>query len=162
MKFLTSTPGQDPIVIEAYYAVSTMQVFQAWTDPDIVKQWFGKEPNSLHSASIDLKPGGHWRFLKSNDSEKAIGFEGQYLTIEPGKRLVFTWSAIVEYHDGRREASPDSQIDISFTQKGTGSYLRLVHSSIHDETTCKGFAGGWQYAFTSLHRLLNNRKGDTQ
>ncbi len=42
-KFLRSEPGQDPVVLEAFFAVPVQRVFRAWTEPDEIK----KQLNSL-------------------------------------------------------------------------------------------------------------------
>ncbi len=50
MEFVKSAPGDDPIVVEGFFAATPAKVFEAWTDPNIVVKWFGQAPNSLHSA----------------------------------------------------------------------------------------------------------------
>jgi uncharacterized protein YndB with AHSA1/START domain len=70
MEFVKSVPGDDPIVVEGYFAATPARVFEAWTDPDIVVKWFGRAPNSVLSAIIDLRPGGAWQFLLSKDEHK--------------------------------------------------------------------------------------------
>lgn len=156
MEFLKSPPGADPIVVEGYFAASPDVVFKAWTDPDIVRQWFGYTPNSLASASIELRQGGRWRFVKPREGDKTIGFEGSYVVIEPARRLVFTWIFVTEYASGKREASPPSKVEITFTAQGRGTYVRLVHSAVHSEEARKGFGGGWQGAFTTLGGLFSD------
>ena len=154
MEFVKTTLGDDPIIVECYFPVTADIVFQAWTDPDSVMKWFGPVPNSLHSASIDLRPGGAWQFLKSKDDEKSTGFEGAYLEVEPGRRLVFTWSQFVLHATGQREASPLSQVEISFTVKGEGTQVRLVHSAVHSDQARRGFGGGWEVGIGNLVKLL--------
>lgn len=90
LEFVTAEPGDDPIIVEGYIAAPPARLFRAWTDPNIVTQWFGRAPHFLHSATIDLRPGGAWQFLESRDAERSVGFEGEYLDIEPSERLVFT------------------------------------------------------------------------
>lgn len=159
MEFVKTEPGADPIVVECYFAAAPATMFRAWTDPDVVVKWFGRAPNSLHSATIDLRPGGAWQFLKSKDENKSVGFEGEYLVIEPGKRLVFSWSQVVAHADGKREATPPSQVEITFTAKGKGTNLRLVHSAVHGEEARHGFAGGWDRAFSLMSALFNESEG---
>ncbi len=154
-EFVRTEPGKDPIIVEGYFAASPSRVFRAWTDPDIVKKWFGRAPNSLHSAAIDLREGGAWRFLESSDQEKSIGFEGEYLDIEPGERLVFTWSKFIARAAGDRDVTPVSQVEIIFSARDNGTHVRLVHSAVHDEGTRKGFAGGWDFAFGTMRTLLS-------
>jgi len=155
MEFLKSVPGDDPIVVEGYYAASPARVFEAWTDPDIVVKWFGQRPNSLHSASIDLRPGGAWRFLKSKDKDKSIGFEGQYLDILPDEKLVFSWAHVIAHANGEREATPYSRVEVNFTPKGMGTYVRLVHSAVRDQDARRGIGGGWKSAFASMANALD-------
>jgi hypothetical protein len=68
-----------------------------------------------------FNPGGAWQFLESQGEEKSVGFEGEYLVIEPGKRLVFTWSQVIAYAGGERESIPYSQVEIIFTVHGQGT-----------------------------------------
>ena len=153
-EMLKSAPGHDPIIIEAYFAVRPARVFQAWTDPDQVKQWFGQAPNTLHSAVIDLRPGGVWRFLESKTAEMSIGFEGEYLDIEPGERLVFTWSKVITRASGTRKATPKSRVEVTFAPNGDGTDVRLVHFAVPDEPNRRGFGAGWSFALGTMRTLL--------
>jgi uncharacterized protein YndB with AHSA1/START domain len=155
MNFVKSAPGAEPVVVESYFAASPLEIFEAWTDPEIVVKWFGIEPNSLHSAEIDLRPGGTWRFLHSKDAEKSVGFEGRYLEIRPGERLVYSWSYVVDRSNGEREATPESRVEVEFTEKGKGTFVRLVHSAIRTEDGRKGVGGGWEASFGSLGAMLS-------
>ena len=152
--FVQSRPGDDPIIVESFFAAPPTKVFRAWTEPEAVMKWFGYEPNSLHSASIDLRLGGTWQFLISKNTEKTVGFEGEYLDIKTGERIVFSWSHVVAHTNGQREESPASKVEITFTAKGAGTDVRLVHSAIATEDARKGVGGGWQVAFGSLQTLL--------
>ncbi len=154
MEFVQSAPGDDPIVVEGYFAASPARVFHAWTDPDIVMKWFGQAPDSLHAATIDLRPGGAWRFVKSSDAEKSVGFEGQYLEIVPGKRLVFSWAHVITHANGEREATPYSRVEVSFTPRGKGTFVRLVHSAVRSEDARQGIGRGWEAAFGFLTGAL--------
>lgn len=154
LEFVRSEPGNDPIIVEGYFAATPARVFQAWTDPNIVMKWFGRVPNSLHSATIDLRQGGAWQFLESKDEEKSVGFEGEYLDIEPGERLVFTWSKVIVHASGERESTPHSRVEVILTEMGSGTAVRLVHSAVHSEETRRGFGGGWECAFNTMSTLL--------
>ncbi len=154
MEFVKSVPGDDPIVVEGYFAAPPDQVYEAWTDPDTVVKWFGQKPNSLHSASIDLRPGGTWRFLKSKDDDKSIGFEGLYQVIKPAEKLVFSWAHVVAHADGRREETPYSRVEVVFTARGRGTFVRLHHSAISNDQSRRGVGSGWQASFTHLTDTL--------
>ena len=155
MELIKSEPGDDPIVVEGYFAANPAKVFKAWTDPKIVVKWFGMAPNSLFSATIDLRPGGGWSFLKSKDDDKSICFEGLYHDIQPSEKLVFSWSHVIRYANGKCEVTPDSRVEVEFTPKGKGTYVRLVHSAVRSEDARRGIGGGWIAAFTFMADALD-------
>lgn len=155
-EFVKTTPDDEMIVVEGYFAVTPAQMFEAWTNPEIIKKWFGRKANSLHSAEVDLRIGGAWRFLKSSDEKKSVGFEGEYLEIEPGRRLVFSWSKSVTFVDGVRDLSPASRVEVIFSPKGKGTDVVLHHSSIQTDEDRAGFSGGWNIAFSSLAQLFSD------
>ena len=154
MEFMTSAPGDDPIVVEGYFAAPPEQVFEAWTDPDIVVQWFGQAPYSLKSATIDLRPGGTWRFLMSSDDEQSASFEGAYLEVRRAERLVFSWSHVVNRGAGGRDATPESRVEVDFIANGDGTDVRLVHSGIRSEDGRRGVGGGWEKGFGFMDRIF--------
>ena len=161
-QFLQSAPGAEPFRVESYFAAAPERVFAAWTRPEAVMKWFGKAPNSLVSADIDLRPGGIWRFVMSRDDDRSIGFEGQYLEIEPAKKLVFSWAHVVEHANGEREATPYSRVEVTFSPKGAGTDLRLVHSAVRSEDARRGIGGGWEAAFTHLQGVLDAAQNAAQ
>jgi len=155
MQFVKTEPGTDPIIVEGFFAATPAKVFEAWTKPDIVVKWFGHKPNSLHSASIDLRPGGEWQFLLLKDDDKSVGFEGLYQDVLPGKKLVFSWAHVVEHANGEREETPRSRVEVTFTSKGQGTFVRLVHTAISNEDSRRGIGGGWEAAFTHMDDILS-------
>ncbi len=156
LAFVKTAPGEDPIIIEGYFAATPARVFEAWTVADEVMKWFGHSPNSLYSAHIDLRPGGAWQFVMSRDDQKSMGFEGEYVAIDPDRRLVFTWSHVVVHANNVRDATPPSQVEVTFTANGDGTDLRLVHSAVQDDETRMRFGGGWNAAMGVLSELFSN------
>lgn len=154
MLFVKTELGADPIVIDAYLAAPLTKVYAAWTDPKIVMKWFGPKPNTLVSADIDLRIGGAWRFVMRNDATGKMGFEGEYIQIDPNKRLVFKWSKFDEISAWRREDIPTSVVDITLTSVGSGTNIHIVHSAIDDEATRIGFTGGWEHGMENLREML--------
>lgn len=154
MQFVKSPPGDDPIVVEGYFAVSPDKVFEAWTDPDIVVQWFGQAPYSLKSATIDLRPGGAWRFLMSDDGGQSVAFEGAYIEVRAAKRLVFSWSHVVDRGDAGRDATAESRVEVDFTPNGDGTNVRLVHTGIQSADARHGVGGGWEKGFGFIEAMF--------
>jgi uncharacterized protein YndB with AHSA1/START domain len=58
-------------------------VFRAWTEPDILKEWWGPAgfTNTFHE--FDLRPGGKWRFIMHGPDKGHYSNECVFLRIEP-------------------------------------------------------------------------------
>ena len=51
------------IVITRVIDAPLERVFQAWTDPKQITQWFSPEGFQNETLEIDIRPGGRWRFV---------------------------------------------------------------------------------------------------
>ena len=76
------------ITFERSMKASREQVFDAWTKPEHVTQWWDPSGAPLAECTIDLKPGGKFRFVHRGDSH-GPPFEGAYRVIERPAKLVF-------------------------------------------------------------------------
>ena len=55
-------------------------VYAAWTVPDRMSRWLGK-------VEADVRPGGRYRFESDAGDGKTFVFTGEYLDLEPGRRV---------------------------------------------------------------------------
>jgi uncharacterized protein YndB with AHSA1/START domain len=64
-------------------------VFEAWTKPELFKQWWVPKSMgmSLRSCEMDVRAGGKYRLEFEPD---AMAFFGTYLEVTPHSRLVWT------------------------------------------------------------------------
>lgn len=76
------------ITFERTLAASREQVFDAWTKPDHVSQWWDPTGVPLTECTIDLRPGGAFRFV-NRDNAHAPPFAGTYREINRPAKLVF-------------------------------------------------------------------------
>src|SRR5215217_2086699 len=83
-----TTPTDRQIVITRRFEAPRARVFEAWTKPEHVSQWWDPSGAPLASCEIDLRPGGKFRFVNQGPHEQA--FTGTYREITPPARLVFT------------------------------------------------------------------------
>lgn len=66
-------------------------LFEACSHPEHVKRWFGPKGYPLTKCEMDFRVGGSFRFqMTGPDGEKGPLFGGEYLAIEPGRRIQFT------------------------------------------------------------------------
>lgn len=77
------------IVIERIFDAPRALVFQAWTDPEWVKRWWGPEHFTAPAATVDLRVGGRYHFCMRTPDGQDLWSTGVYQEIVPQERLVF-------------------------------------------------------------------------
>ena len=87
-----TTRGDREIVITRAFDAPRKRVFDAFTKPELVKQWLlGPDGWSMPVCEIDLKVGGKYRYVWRNvENGNEMGMGGVYREIEAPVRLVST------------------------------------------------------------------------
>src|SRR5215471_12676085 len=67
-------------------------VFEAWTTPELFKQWWVPKSAGLflRSCEMDVRVGGTYRLVFGEDPAKTMAFFGRYLEVVPHSRIVWT------------------------------------------------------------------------
>jgi uncharacterized protein YndB with AHSA1/START domain len=125
------------------------EVFRWWTEPDLLCKWM--TPIGNVEADIDLRVGGALRIVMKGDG-RVIEHTGEYLEIDPPRRLVFTW---VSPYTGNRP----SVITVELHPAGEDATdLHLVHSQLpHDAAGSHG--EGWGAMLHRLSGRLTQKEG---
>jgi uncharacterized protein YndB with AHSA1/START domain len=109
------------------------EVFRWWTDPELLREWM--TPVGTVEAEVDLRVGGRLSVVMKGDG-RVIEHTGEYLEIDPPRRLVFTW---VSQFTG----SVPSVVTVELQAAGDDeTELRLTHSRLPD-TVARFHHGGW-------------------
>lgn len=89
--FSVTLPSDREIAITRVFHAPRSLVFQAWTQPEHVKRWFGGCTSmTMTICEIDLRVGGNWRYVLHDSNGMEHGFSGEYQEIVPSERLVST------------------------------------------------------------------------
>jgi uncharacterized protein YndB with AHSA1/START domain len=117
-------------------------VFSFLDSADGIAQWFGS------SVEMDPKPGGAMR-VDINGRDIA---RGEIVEIVPSERIVFTFG-----WEGENHPVPpgSSTVEITLTEDGEGTILRLRHSGLSAEQAV-GHKEGWEHF---LPRLVERGEG---
>src|SRR4030095_15639889 len=80
--FKIEPAGEREIVMTRVFNASADLVFDALTDPKLVKRWLLGPPGwSMPVCEIDLKVGGKYRYVWRNEDGREMGVEGTYREI---------------------------------------------------------------------------------
>lgn len=125
------------------------KVFEAWTDPEKIVQWFGPGQTLIETvkADMDVRVGGNFRIsFKTGDGEyHEVG--GKYLDVTPPQRLVFSWA----WHSTPERVS---QVTVVLRAEGDITLLTLTHDKFLNEEARDGYARGWTGTLDKLERLF--------
>ncbi len=85
---MQTTIDQDTFTIsfERKLAVPPAEVFDAWTKPEQIAEWWDPSGARLVTCEIDLRAGGAFRFVNDGHGPP---FAGTYAVVERPTRLVF-------------------------------------------------------------------------
>lgn len=130
--------SQKEFRIDRHLAAPLDKVWQVHTELDHLKPWWGPKGFPLHFATLDLRPGGHFRYgMRSAQGQEMWG-RFTYLEIVPKERLSF----LVSFTDpeGNPIRSPFSDTwpmamrnTTSFAKRNGGTDL-TVRSVAHEAT----------------------------
>ncbi|MBN9247201.1 MAG: SRPBCC domain-containing protein [Hyphomicrobium sp.] len=71
---------------------SAPDVFQAWTQPDLIAQWLAPGSCVVNAVSIDLREGGQYCIDGNDLMGEPYQISGCYCEIIESRRIVMTWS----------------------------------------------------------------------
>ena len=91
-----TTPSDREIVTERVFDAPRERVFAAFSDPELIPQWWGPRAAPTIVDQMDARPGGAWRFVCRNADGSEDGFRGTYREVTPPERIVetFEWEGM--------------------------------------------------------------------
>lgn len=139
------------------------RVFQAWTDVNQFKQWFGPAVcggSTLQSAKVDARVGGRYRIQVRKDDGEYYTTVGVYREVKPPERLVFTWQF---EKDGSGDAfgevePPEMLVTLEFRARGRQTELILTHERFATVESRNGHEEGWTRCLKELEVFVAKQK----
>lgn len=131
-------------------------VWHAWANPRQFEQWWIPAPMTCRVKKMDLKPGGGFETLMSEDgSEFRPHVEGCFLDVTPQERIVFTTALKEGWEPAEPWLTLTSIITMDDEDGGTRYIARALHKNPEDRRNHKdmGFDEGWGSAIDQLARL---------
>src|SRR5665213_1294162 len=87
-----TTPSDREIVMTRVFDAPRHLVFEAWTKPEHLLQWFGPHSCPLVACEIDFCVGGAWRYILRGPDGRDMVMRGVYQEIKRPERLISTES----------------------------------------------------------------------
>ncbi|HWV44672.1 MAG TPA: SRPBCC domain-containing protein [Nitrospira sp.] len=144
------TAEKTSLEIVRFINVPTDRVYDAWTDPAQLRQWFGPENVRTRKFTADVRVGGNYRWdLTSPEGEEMSAF-GEYKELVPGKKIVFTW----QWDNDEAWENRTSVVTIELVESRGGTELRLKHEKLPSEESRDRHNEGWNSLLDKLEQFL--------
>ena len=131
------------------------RVFQAWTRPELIAQWFAPG-KSISSITADPRPGGEYRFeffglpcdTDATQVPSAMSVGGVYQEVVPDERISYTWR-------GSRFPDESTLVTVAFKDAEGGTEVTITHENFSSAEAMNQHNRGWEGGLTSLEGFLN-------
>jgi uncharacterized protein YndB with AHSA1/START domain len=147
-------PDNDVVTAEIFIAAPRERIFEALTDPQQAVRWWGQSSNYRFSKfHMDVRVGGKWS--SSGRSEKMgdnITVEGEFLEIDPPRRLAYTWLS--------SWMPVITKVFWELESQDKGTVVKLTHTGFAGNADmAKGHSIGWSLVLGWLQAF--SEKGET-
>ncbi len=153
------------VTLERTYDASVEEVWEAWTNPALLKQWWGPENVTIPECTVDLQVGGTFYIVM--EAGEGMGpykgtlwpMQATFTSIEPHSHLAYGAQAWTE---GKKETTTiDQTTDITFSQEGNTTKVTVVatiHKTGPDATMAvQGMQAGFTQQLEKLSKFLNTK-----
>ncbi|WP_288428835.1 SRPBCC family protein [uncultured Agrobacterium sp.] len=87
---MTTDTARHELVLMREIDAPREKIFRAWTDPELMKEWFCPKPWAVSHAELDLRAGGSSFIVMNGPNGEVVENRGVYLEVVPNEKLVFT------------------------------------------------------------------------
>lgn len=133
------------------------KVFEAFTKPDLLKQWFRPRGFAVVDVALDARVGGRYRVTMRPRSGSTETVTGEYREVKAPERLVFTWN----WESKEMGTIGETLITVTFDERraehGVETDVRLLHSGFPVPEARDGHSQGWNSVLNGLVDLVDPR-----
>jgi len=138
------------VTISRIFEAPLSTVWEAWTQPQHIAQWWGPKGMAVEVQSHEFKVGGNWAYAMPMPDGNQFISEGTYLEIEERTKIVTTANF--------RPMTEGVELHASFEAHGdkTLFIFNVIHPSVEYRIQQEqmGIYNGWGGAFDRLEQFI--------
>jgi len=153
------------IFISQIFNAPPEKVWEAWTDPESVKKWWGPKDFTAPYARIDLKVGGTSLYAMRSPEGEDFWSTGVYKKIIPQELIVSTDSfadadgnVVPASHYGMKGYWPlELMVTVTFKKEDGKTRLTIQHEGFPDRENRDLAEAGWNESLDKLASFLEGK-----
>lgn len=158
-----NVPAPTPIeertlVLERVIDATPERVWAAWTQPELLKQWFCPKPWTTPVAELDVRPGGKNKIVMRSPEGVEQPNNGTYLEVILNKKLVFTDAFTEGFIPVSGAPFMVATIELEPLPGGKTKYTATARhwtAETTEQHKQMGFHEGWGQCADQLNELLS-------
>lgn len=147
------TPSDREIVITRAFDAPRDLVWDCYTIPELLKQWYGLPDWEMTVCEIDLRVGGRYRFVTRSPDGYDMGQSGEYRDVVRPVRIVNTETFDVDWTGGETLVTLTLERDGEARTIATTKVLYAT-TEARDGALASPMATGMEIGFKRLDELL--------
>jgi uncharacterized protein YndB with AHSA1/START domain len=146
--------GTPAVRLTRWYAASLEEVFRAFTDPRLLRQWWTPRGFVVEDIDFPARVGASYRVrLRAPDGTR-FTHTGTFLEVTPPTALIYSWRWI----EGPLDPA-ETLVELSFVEQRGGVVIRLSHSRFANQAEADRHVG-WLQAFDLLETWLPRHRAE--
>ncbi len=145
------------ITVKRGFAADLPLVWDAWTKPELLDQWWAPKPFRTQTKSMDFRPGGAWLYAMIGPENEAHWCKAEYQTVE-AQRQYSALDGFCDEHGNLNESFPRSLWTNAFNGDGdtTTVDITIAYDSLADleKIIQLGFKEGFSMAMENLDQYI--------
>jgi uncharacterized protein YndB with AHSA1/START domain len=150
--------SQDTVVIERTFDAPADLIWRMWTDPELLKEWFGPTGATIPVAKMDVRVGGSRLVcmeVETPAGRRSMWFAGEYLEVVANQLLVYTefmsdenGNVMSRSETGVSDGHPaTTEVRVELKQLDGVTKMVMTHAGIPSDSPG---ASGWTMALDKL------------
>ena len=125
---MTIDTARPSVRVERTVRASADAVFDAWTDVEQLKRWWGPRGITATAAELDVRPGGAYSITMQPDKGASFVLAGEYRAVERPSRIQMTWA----YSGEAVKDSVESIVTVVLEAQGSATRMVLTQEFLKE------------------------------
>ena len=149
-----SVDGRHRTVVRRRMPAPREIAYEAWIDPDGIREWMCPGDVVSAEAVLDVRVGGSFHIIM-HAKDRVHEHVGTYQVIDPPAKLAFTWS-------GLENPAEITLVTVEFFAHGDESELVITHEGFTKSDVAQRYEMGWGTIATKFASYLASNKKPSQ